>query len=453
MANVSPKYQKYAEGYSKHLKHKNPEKRRKAAQMVGELGVADAIPDLIWMMNKDPDPEVRKIARYSLGMFAAFRDATESEDAARREAAANALRGVVTDLAVGKAASPSNGVLRGVLIGLVGLFVVLAGGNAFVLYGLNGGQLPALVAGGGVAPARGNTSSVNPDAPRQDPVVLAEAALQRIDLLLANTEGLAAKMQVAADGAQPGPGECPFPYRAAAPLALHPQDAREFRTIATTYDTLNTTLAAFDAAHNAAEAACDGTTPLTADTATPTLAEIAAFRDAAPALADAMRLITNPPTATPPPAATETPLPTATATPTYQTTIGQLYNIIDEVQGQRGANTLLAQYWAEARDNAGVTNGCRNPRPDIPPNYDVLLPEELEAAPVELRTAINNINDGLQVLRDGWTSFEAACAGGEPAVQANAPTGLQVTETVSGFFSSADQSLQVFRGVNAGGAS
>lgn len=450
MANVSPKYKKNAAGYTKHLKHKDVEKRRKAAKMVGELGVADAIPDLIWMMDKDPDEEVRKNARYSLGMFAAFRDATESDNPAKREAAAEALIGVMSDLNVGQPANPSAGTLRGVLIGLLVLFVVLVGGNAFVLFGLNNGQLPAIIAGGGGGGTSvgGGEAGGNADAPSQDMVTLAEAAQNRLNLLLSNADGIEAKMQPVLEGNQPGAGECPFPYTPAEPLVINQQDASQFPALATAYETLNSTLMTFDEANARAEDACRAVTPLTEAEATAYLDAVTALRDAAPALEADLTQLTTPPTATPPPADTATPAPDPTATPDYQSQISTLYNIIDEVQGARGANTLLEQYWSEAQANNGVTNGCRTLPPDIPANYDGLLPEDLEVAPVELQTAINNVNDGLQTLRDGWASFREACEGGENAVLVASGPGQTVSQTVDALFSSADQSLQALRGVN-----
>jgi hypothetical protein len=447
MANVSPKYETYAAGYTKHLKHPNVEKRRKAAKMVGELGVADAIPMLIKLADSDPDAQVRKNARYSLGMFAAFRDATASDNAEKRKAAEEALIGVVTELKVGKPAKPSAGVLQGWLVGLATLFVLLLGANAFLLLGT----------GESNSRQTANTSDIpgltNPDTPQQDLITLAVAGQERLSLLLGNTDSLKARLQPAADGGQPDPNaDCRFPYVSAEPLMLNPQDASNFAQLTTIYQTLNTTLASFEQANVRALEACDGVVPLTVEEATTFLEDVNTLQEAAPDLETQLQTLATPPTATPAPEDTPAPTLPPTATPDFQSVVGQLYNIIDEVQGQRGANTLLAQYWTDAQNNAGITTGCRQAAPGIPPNYEDVLPEDLEAAPVELRTAINNVNDGLAALRDGWAAFQAACEGGEAQVLAEAATGLQVTDTVNALLSGADQSLQVLRGVDVGGS-
>ncbi|MEO0563594.1 MAG: HEAT repeat domain-containing protein, partial [Chloroflexota bacterium] len=148
MANeVSPKYEKYAEGYTKRLRAKDPNLRAKAARMVGEYGVADAIPQLVDMAQNDPDPTVRENASYALGMFAAFRDAIHSTNPDDGEEAVAAISRMVATGETGKMAeegesSGSSGGGGPLLIGLSVLLAVLIAANAAVFFLLGDSAAP-----------------------------------------------------------------------------------------------------------------------------------------------------------------------------------------------------------------------------------------------------------------------------------------------------------------------
>jgi hypothetical protein len=149
------------------------------------------------------------------------------------------------------------------------------------------------------------------------------------------------------------------------------------------------------------------------------------------------------PTAVPP---TETPIP-ETATPAVVVPVMDvgrhlppLYSIIDALRSPVGPNGLLEQYWRDAQ-SAGITNGCDQLPPDIPPNY-VLTAEEADTVP-ELKQAVDQINLALNLTRQNWQFFQTACSAG--ALSERASTGLQAGQTVQEALRVAEELLNVVR--------
>ncbi len=433
MAGVSRKYQKYADGYTKRLKSKRTEQRRKAARMVGELGVEGAIPQLIEMMNNDPDEQVRQNARYALGMFAAFNNAVTNPDEATRSEAISAVQKMFETGDIGKEPSLPDATLRNILFGLSGLLVLLVIANlALLLLAGDGDSTPV------VDPANAT------DVPLVDAATLAQNAQDRITLLEQNVTGLRAKFTPVMQGNQPGPEACPFGYTSATPLIINQENRLNYPNLAAIYESLNNTLATFDDANTLADNACLDVEPITADRAINVLNAITTFQQDAPNLRQQLSDITA--ASGPTPIPTETPIPTAT--PDYSQNIAQIYNLIDEMTGARGPYTLLNQYWTEAQQNAGITNGCRNARPTIPP--DVTLSQEQSTSSESLRLAVENVNLGLDALRQAWDNFEQSCSQGDLVVASNATTGLATVQTVKAAFDTADLYLQELRGITPG---
>ncbi len=153
------------------------------------------------------------------------------------------------------------------------------------------------------------------------------------------------------------------------------------------------------------------------------------------------------PTAIPPTAAPDEAQATAippTAAPTADPTVAQhinaLYAIVDDVRAPRGAASVLTQYWNDVR-SGGATGGCTQPLPAIPADYE--LPPEIQAASPDLALAAGLVNTGLELLRRGWTQFQAACAA-SPAASLN--DGLKTVGDVTTAFSSASEQLNKLRG-------
>src|SRR5690606_12509791 len=105
---------------------------------------------------------------------------------------------------------------------------------------------------------------------------------------------------------------------------------------------------------------------------------------------------------------TNTPEPTATlSAATVNNHLIGLDFILQQMTDQRGAVKLLLQYWSDVR-NAGVTDGCRPPYPSIPANYPAIDSTLAERLP-ELKQAVDQINTGLELTRQGWLMFIDAC--------------------------------------------
>ncbi|HEX2619138.1 MAG TPA: hypothetical protein VHL11_03295 [Phototrophicaceae bacterium] len=142
---------------------------------------------------------------------------------------------------------------------------------------------------------------------------------------------------------------------------------------------------------------------------------------------------------------TETPTETPGLTTTQlRTHTSALYNLIDQATGNRGFNSLLNEYWTEARDQ-GTTTSCRNPRPAIPDDY--VLPEDVIALAPELVSAVEQLNTGLQTDRDGWDFFERSCVNGTTLQNFN--LGLNSPTLAKLAFDSATTILDQLTGANA----
>lgn len=134
-----------------------------------------------------------------------------------------------------------------------------------------------------------------------------------------------------------------------------------------------------------------------------------------------------------------TPEPTATIAPeSINVHVREMLSIINTVTQQRGANQLLAQYWADVQQ-AGTTGGCGVTPPTIPDNYPELPADVAQAVPA-LNEAREQLNLGLTLLRDqGWPLFTSACASNTLPDQA--ATGAIVAQTAQNAFSGASDLL------------
>ncbi|MEL6149242.1 MAG: HEAT repeat domain-containing protein, partial [Chloroflexota bacterium] len=393
MADMSPKYQKYVKGYTGYLKSKDVEKRRKGARMVGELGAAETIETLLDMAENDPDAEVRRNAKYSLGMFAAFRDAVESDDEDLQEEAIEALTRVMESGSIGKISQKKGGA-PGWLVGVLGLLlVILIGGNVVIFLGLVPG---ASGSGDGTddepAFAINATSeepeSQLPEAPDQDVETLITQGREIITSLTDNVQPLRGRLEPISAGERPEQIVCQQFYDLEVPApAISAGDAAQYPEILTVYEEIDGIRQGFDALNLTLESVCYDGVPLDTVDADAELAALDAFEAAAPQLsadlATARDLPTEvvPPTEPPaavdaPPAenATEEPTVAPTEPPDTRRHVSAVVSILDEAgndnPGSRSAYKLLEQYLIEARDT-GATDGCRNPNISVPADYNL----------------------------------------------------------------------------------
>ena len=445
MVKISPKYTKYVKGYSKYLYTKNVEKRRKGAMMVGELGAAETIERLVELAEKDPDPIVRKNAKYSLGMFAAFKKAVESGDEAKESAALELLSKVLASGRVGKRACYSPRLLGRIqlILGVVLALLLVANVAVFFTLGASGASsfdLSSLI------PAR--STSIAPDAavadvPDQDVEILVDNTRLQIVRMTSNASTLRLQLEPLVSGAADlPPTTCQQFYNInIEPLALSRSDYNTNPAVGDLYANLNMTLTQFDEANVIIQQqVCQGEM-IEASTARAYLNSVTAFEaniDTWQATLDEALLV---PTETSPPPTDAPPTPIPTDTPDLRRYTAELSATIDEASGGfRSPAQLLTQYWQDALANNGDIDGCDNPTADIPGNYN--LPDNVAEFSPELRQATEQVNAGLQVLRDGWDEFRTACEAGPATVLGAAPSGQTVASAAEQSFDSANEILQ-----------
>jgi hypothetical protein len=414
--------------------------RREAAYQLGELAAADALPDLIDLYKNDPDPGVRKAAAYALGMFRAVENAIES---GKREKA-EALLEAVEEGDVGHRSNRGSALRN--LLGLL-LSLALLVGLYFVL--------PGLLPNGGIpAPRIGSAAASAPANSRAAVAAQLQPVFQRVrnDTTQLQTQftGLLGGQQL----------DCAAFFNNPQPVSLAPADASAYPELNQVAVDINAAIANLNAAFTRYDQSCSGVNTLPLDQVGtllrglvaninmfPTLeSELAAAGGSAqptvpptnvpPTTAPVVAPTTDPGQSIPPttaPAAAPTtdpgqqPAPTTvppTTVPPTTAPVGvatvdpvnlrlhlrELYARIDRVTQQRGASTLLTQYWADVLD-AGRTDGCNATVPEIPETYTV-LPESDAVNSRELGQAVQLINTGLNALRDGWNKFRGACRNG-----------------------------------------
>jgi hypothetical protein len=120
--------------------------------------------------------------------------------------------------------------------------------------------------------------------------------------------------------------------------------------------------------------------------------------------------------------------------------LSSLYSVLDDVTGQRGALTLLEQYWDDVR-RSGTTAVCNSTIPTVPENY--VLPTADGQASSSLLQAVELINQGLELTRTGWTDFTFACNSGNVRPVASAELG-EAAQTRA-IFLTAEQALNIVR--------
>lgn len=432
----------------KQLSSKKAAERRAAAYYLGEAGVDEAITKLATVYKSDPDPSVRRAAGYSLGMFRAVEQALARGEEQR---VVGLLRRVSEDGRLGRrlplrprALAVIELVLALLLVALVALHLVLPD-----LGPLPGGiELPRLVADGPDAPA----DEAQPD--RAGFVIAMQTTAQALthDLATLQTQFQQALVGGALDCAAFFNDPAPLADADAAALA-YPDLAPAIRVISDAHVTLVEAKARY-------EAACFDNDAIAVEAAGGLLAPIVAAQNALaeieplPALteqaaAPATSTPTPEPTEIPPTATLEpTEAPPLTVAPTETVTLANsrrhltaLYGIIDAMRSPRGPGGLLTQYWADAA-RAGVTTACNEPTPSIPETY-ALPPEDAEASP-ELAQAVEQVNIGLDLIRQGWTLFHSSCQSGRLSEQS--ATGVQITSTADAAFKTAEGLLVVVRG-------
>lgn len=423
---VNPEFDSKVKKYIKQLTAKDPAERREAAYWLGESGEPKAISALARTYRKDKDKTVRDAAKYALGMFRALQLALDGSEK-QQTYAITLLDKIVNHGQMGRRSPLSPRTLLRIQIGLASLLLVIIALNVL---------LPALSAGGIQTdqPAATATPTTAPD-----PI----AALGEVRSALAQIRTDASLLQRQFVGFQTsGRFDCAATFSSLLPLG--PETAAGFAQIEQLIGQLNSQRSALIVARSVFEDACaEGAEPPAPEIVTGQLDAVTGVLRALNGFdqqIDSVQAVliitpTEPPSTAAP---TETPTPTETNTPTptispalISSHIIALELIIQEMTQARGANTLLRQYWQDAQ-NFGVTDGCRPPYPNIPPDYLPLDPLVAEAYP-NLNEAVVQVNIGLSLTRQGWEMFKTACGGRN--IAGESVTGLQFVDAANSAYS------------------
>lgn len=399
-------------------------KRLKAVQWLGESGEPKAIPTLVRIYNNSDDVKMREAAEYSLGMLRALDDAIDGTDQ-ERDKALDLLEKIVHEGHIGKRANPRPYFIA---IGLLLLtFLIFAGVAGLMAAGMI--ELPD-----GPAVAQVDlTPSATPLPPDPDHVG-AQLRLMHTNLT-ADAGLLLQQMQVASRGQSI---DCSLTLSADQPFVMPaglPEDALvELEPIA---EAINEVQADLSPAMTAFQRSCTSQTAIPRQDALNYGDDIVAIQVRLRELTQMVLslpeefptlqpTLTQPP-ATPTTAETATPRVTPTTVePTPEPTsvisnrelqqqLVSMQNIVDEMTNLRGGVTVLVQYWNDV-DFSGSTLGCREPVPTIP--EDIVLSDEMAAAaPESMLQAVENLNLGLGLSRQAWTSFTETCNRGEDALR------------------------------------
>lgn len=434
----------------KRLTSTDAAQRREAALFLGEAADADSLDDLIDLYENDDDASVREAAGYALGMFRAVEEALREGGRSRNRAIK-----LLERVEQGKLGKPGGGGGAGrwalaflfTLIVLIVLYIALPPG---LLRDVREVVSVALTPSPTVPVTPSATPEiVIPDSPERR--FLAREIRGTYTRLRDDSANLIAQFQSVLGG---GALDCTAFFNNTGPFALTPEAENANPDIAALVRRLNETIASYNAAFQNYDSACFGTSPLTADNIGAILAPLVQITTTT--LPDIDRQLTNLETGQPINAAPAEPTsaiaatpepPTLTPVPTTviqvadpRSHLPRLYSIIDEMTGQRGAASLLAQYWIDVR-SSGQTAGCTQTDPVIPDNY--VLPEVDATASQVLANAVTLINQGLEAIRTGWQSFRQACSSGSLATNADAQ--YAITQTALAAFQAGTNLLDQVR--------
>jgi hypothetical protein len=384
---------------------KDANARRQAATWLGEAGDPSAITVLALAYKKDADKRVRDAAKYALGMFRALEIALEGDN--RDEAEGLLLK--VAEGNMGRRTSISS---RTFIKFDVALLL-----SAVIVFAL------ALVAPSLLKTGKGGT--VLPD---QDRATLLKGLQDAANSLVADSS----KLQQQFTAAQAGTAfDCTVTLTSTGSYIPSPNNARDFPDVTAAAKLYNDAHAIYAAARTSFDKSCADKKPLAAADITTQLTALGGLMAKLPEMNRAIAAAasvqpTVPPAATLPPTAGPTAAgPTkaaATLPPTappvdIRKNLGDLQTIIDTVTDIRGVNTLLTQYWTEAKQT-GTTAGCQETLPAVPGDY-ALAPDIAKTQP-QLKLAVDLVNSGLKATRQGQALFQQACATGQPGLSADA---------------------------------
>ncbi len=403
----------------KQLSSQDAKLRRESAAWLGEAGDPSAITRLRQLYEEDPDAGVRRAAAYSLGMFRALEAGLNSPE---QEEVVQRLEDIALKNKFGSRSRIRGGGLGKLMLGLLVSLAILLLFN-FLIWPQFGGQIAGML---------GGAAAVN----------VPPALVARLEAAQTDAQTLRAQYLSVLGG---GNVDCTttFQQPAAYTLGEATEFTDEVQTLNSAIADLETARGPFDQACSAeavALTAAEISTPL--GTALGKLGEVETALGLGQAAAPAN---TPAPTVAPDSVATDEAVvvPAEQATeeaptpvPDMRPTVVALLDMIDEMQTPRGPTALLNRYWEDIRDT-GSTDGCSQPFPAVPENY--VIPAELAGFSADLDLAVELVNTGLALTRQGWDQFIAACSSANP--RESVDSGLQSARNATGSLNLAREQL------------
>ncbi len=389
------------------------DQRVKATQWLGEAGEPTAIPYLIKAYEKDKSNAVKKAAKESLGQLKALGEMLIDDDPEIQQIAMDLSQGIVLNGEFGSRSRFPRRILRLLMFGLFSSATVI-----FVVAMLipprseDPSLVPLEVQLTRTAVALAQTPSATPTESDNPAESLERLRVYYSDL--DNDSRLLQTQMLSITRNQPQDCSLVFANRSAYSL---PQSLSGLTELAPVVIDLNAAQTTIQTVYNRFKESCDTQQPVPRQEAidlSGTLVEAQRTLGNVPAVLLSLG-ITVPPTATPAIVATNTPLPSETPTPTNTPNANRINSqvlaiqaLIDEMNGTRGKNTLLVEYWQLYQD-FNSRDGCLQlPLPPIAGNF--VLPENVASeAPAELQLATDNLNLGLGLARRSAAAFESAC--------------------------------------------
>jgi|GEM_PF-1386204 len=385
--------------------------RVKAAEWLGESGEPTAITALRQAYRNDPEKKVQRAAEKSLGMFRALEEALN--DASRADEVQQILQDIIFEGRMGGASGLAANIRR-IQIGLVVSFVVLMLVGVLAGSGvLNSNALPT------IAPTFTPFLSPTPQ-PTISPVDFVGDLFTMHDDLVFDAELLAERYQLAIQGDGLGCDVTTFraPTEYFAPSGF---ETETYPLVTDFIGRLNTIRADLEALRTTYDDACASGTVIPVETANEEWNALIPIQ--ASLNTDFVDILSNPDfipgeaIATPTPRPSPTPFPTATVEPSViNSIILQVQFNVDEMnQPINGYNNRLIQYWTDL-EIGGQTDGCRDGTPDTLPTDYSLTEQQRTELPADLLSAVDAYNLAMQLSRDSWALFEAACLAEEPSI-------------------------------------
>lgn len=426
-----------------------PQQRIKATRWLGEAGEPTSIPHLVKVYQKDPTPGMKAAAKESLSQLKALGELYTSDDEEMRQMAVEVISDIVIKGQFGKPSRIPARVLR--------LLIFAFSVSAVVIFGLglligNRPEDPSLVPLDvqltRTAVALAQTPSATPTESDNPAEALQRLLGYYVDLD-ADSRALQGQMLVISRN-QPLDCALTFANRDAYTL---PPSLSGFAELPAVVDALNSAQAQIRAVYTRYRQSCDTAQPIDRQSALDLGTQLVEAQRAlvgVPAVLSALG-VNVPPTPFASPIPTNTALPTETPTPTntpnaerIRLQVLAVQAILDEMNGLRGKNNLLVDYWKLYRDFRSRDGCLQLPAPPIPGEF--VLPQNVaDEAPPELQLAVDLLNSGLTQSRRSWAAFESACNAN--ALAQTVDSQLPEAEAARTAFNNAQAQLDVVKAI------